>query len=163
MTAQLAENLRYEGKQEFMCTTPLCDFFAMGGTQPKFMPMNTACWRGYVGQWEIVDNRLYLVGLEGMLRDGSEASVATIFPDFPDRVFANWYSGVIRIPQGKCIEYVHQGYNSAYESDLYLEVNQGLVAEPRLQHYGTASTTDESEGYGIAAMTVLKRPGKGDG
>ena len=101
MTAQIAERLRYQGEDVAMCTNPLSDFFAMGGFNPRFESNSTALWRGYVGRWEIVDGRLYLVELHGTLEDGTEASVATIFPDFPDRVFAHWYSGTIRIPQGK--------------------------------------------------------------
>ncbi len=48
-----------------MCTNPLSDFFAMGGFNPRFESNSTALWRGYVGRWEIVDGRLYLVELHG--------------------------------------------------------------------------------------------------
>lgn len=33
-------------------------YFAMGGTNPRFESNCTALWRGYVGSWEIVDDRL---------------------------------------------------------------------------------------------------------
>ena len=107
MTAQIAERLRYQGEDVAMCTNPLSDYFAMGGTNPRFESNCTALWRGYVGSWEIIDDRLYLIGLNGTLEDGTDASLATIFPGFPDRVFAHWYSGTIRLPQGKQLEYVH--------------------------------------------------------
>ena len=100
MTAQFSEHLRYNGEDFSMYTNPLGDFFAMGGVNPGFESNCTALWRGYVGSWEIVDNRLYLIGISGTLEGGVEATLATIFPDFPDRVFAHWYSGTIRIPQG---------------------------------------------------------------
>ncbi len=79
-----------------MCTNPLSDYFAMGGANPGFESNCTALWRGYVGSWEIVDERLYLIGISGTLEGGVEASMTTMFPDFPDRVFAHWYSGTIR-------------------------------------------------------------------
>lgn len=101
MTAQIAEKLHYQGDNVRMCTNPLSDYFAMGGFNPRFESNCTALWRGYVGSWEIVNDRLYLIGLNGTLEGGAEASLATIFPDYPDRVFAHWYSGTIRIPQGK--------------------------------------------------------------
>jgi len=109
MTAQIAERLRYQGEDVAMCTNPLSDYFAMGGTNPRFESNCTALWRGYVGSWEIIDDRLYLICLNGTLEDGTEASLETIFPGFPDRVFAHWYSGTIRLPQGKQLEYVHMG------------------------------------------------------
>jgi len=84
MTAQMSEELRYEGEDVAMYTTPLCDYFAMGGFDPRFQANCTALWRGYVGRWEIIDGRLYLVELHGTMESGDEASVATIFPDFPD-------------------------------------------------------------------------------
>lgn len=162
MTAQFAERLLYQGKEVAMCTTPLDDYFAMGGYTPRFESYCTALWRGYVGRWEIVDERLYLVELHGTLEDGAEASVATIFPDFPDRVFAHWYTGIIRIPQGKLLEYVHMGYGSTYERDLFLDIERGVVVATRLQHNGTADSEDTPEGYEVGAMTVFPRTNKDD-
>ena len=160
MTAQIAERLRYQGEEVAMCTNPLSDFFAMGGFNPRFESNSTALWRGYVGRWEIVDGRLYLVELHGTLEDGTEASVATIFPDFPDRVFAHWYSGTIRIPQGKQLEYVHMGYGSTFERDLLLDVERGVVKNTRVRHNGNAESENAPEGYEVGAMTVFPRAKK---
>lgn len=162
MTAQIAERLCYQGEDVAMCTNPLSDFFAMGGFNPRFEPNSTALWRGYVGRWEIVDGRLYLVELHGTLEDGTEASVATIFPDFPDRVFAHWYSGTIRIPQGKQLEYVHMGYGSKFERDLFLDVERGVVKNTRVRHNGKAESESAPEGYEVGAMTVFPRAKKDD-
>jgi hypothetical protein len=60
--------------------------------------------------------------------------VATIFPDSPDRVFANWYTGTLRIPQGDRIKYFHGGFASVYERDLFLDIKQGVLVDTRLQH-----------------------------
>lgn len=162
MTAQIAERLRYQGEDVAMCTNPLSDFFAMGGFNPRFESNSTALWRGYVGRWEIVDSRLYLVELHGTLEDGTEASVATIFPDFPDRVFAHWYSGTIRIPQGKQLEYVHMGYGSTFERDLFLDVERGVVKNTRVRHNETAESESAPDGYDVGAMTVFPRSKKDD-
>ncbi len=155
MTAQFSEVLIYEGQQLSMCTNPLGDYFAMGGDRPKFADNCTALWRGYVGTWEIVDGRLYLIELSGTLEDGGEASVATIFPDYPDRVFAHWYSGSIRIPQGKLLEYVHMGYASTYERDLFLKIEKGVIKNVRIRQNGHAVGDGGPEGYGIGGMTVF--------
>jgi len=86
-----------------MCSEPLGDYFAFGGRNPEFEFNCTALWRGYIGTWEIVGDRLYIVGLSGTLKDGTEATLETVFPGYPDRVFAHWYSGTLRIPEGPCI------------------------------------------------------------
>jgi hypothetical protein len=161
MTAQFAEKLRYQGEDVAMLTTPLHDYFMMSGVYPRFESDSTALRRGYLGQWEIVDGRLYLLELRGTLEDGTEASVDTVFPGFPERVFAHWYSGTIRIPQGRQLKYVHQGYNSTFEQDLLLKIERGVVKDTRVRHNGTASE-NAPEGYQVAAMTVFPRAKKGD-
>lgn len=160
MTAQIAETLFYEGEQLSMCTTPLGDYFAFGGEHPKFESNCTALWRGYVGTWEVIDGRLYLIGLQGTLESGEDASLATVFPDFPDRVFAHWYSGTIRIPQGKLLEYVHMGYGSTYERDLFLEIEKGVVTSTRIRQNGINESEDAPEGYGVGGLTIFSRTPK---
>ena len=76
---------------------------------------------------------MYLIELHGRTEGGDEVSVATIFPDYPDRVFAHWYSGTIRIPQGKLLNYVHMGYGSTYERDLFLEIEKGVIKNTRVR------------------------------
>ena len=127
MTAQVSETLWYEGKKQGMCSEPLSAYFDLTGERPAFAEMDTSCWRGYVGEWEIRDDRLYLIGLEGRLVSGEEAKLESIFPKFPDRVFAHWYSGTIRLPQGKLLNYVHGGYLSVYERDLLLTFEKGVL------------------------------------
>ncbi len=157
MTAQIAEKLLYQGERVAMLTNPLSDYFAMGGFNPRFESTSTALWRGYVGGWEILGNRLYLVSLDGTLEDGSDATLETVFPGFPDRVFAHWYSGTLRIPQGKQLEYVHMGYASKFEQDLFLEIERGVVVATRVRQNGVAESAQAPEGYSVGAMTVFPR------
>lgn len=163
MTAQIAEKLRYRGEDVAMLTNPLTLYFAMGGFNPRFMSGSTALWRGYVGNWEIVNQRLYLIGLRGTLENGTEASLATIFPEFPERVFAHWYSGTIRIPQGNLLKYVHMGYSSIYEWDFFLDVERGVVVSTRVHYNGTDQFGCASEGYTVGAMTIFARKDNGEG
>ena len=160
MTAQFSERLHYNGKDLSMCTNPLSDYFAMGGVNPGFEFTCTALWRGYVGSWEIVDGRLYLIGISGTLKGGEEAALITMFPDFPDRVFAHWYSGTIRVPLGKELEYVHMGYGSTFERDLLMDMERGIVKNTRVRHNGKAESATVTEGYEVGAMTVFSRASK---
>jgi hypothetical protein len=157
MTAQIAEKLLYQGERVAMCTNPLNDYFVMGGFNPRFESTSTALWRGYVGSWEIVADRLYLVDLSGTLEDGSDATLETVFPGFPDRVFAHWYSGTVRIPQGKQLEYVHMGYASKFERDLFLDIERGVVVSTRVSQNGVAEFEDAPKSYSVGAMTIYPR------
>jgi len=160
MTAQIAEKLYYEGQKLSMCSEPLGNYFAFTGENPGFESNCTALWRGYVGTWEIKGGRLYMIELTGTLEDGSDATLATIFPNFPDRVFAHWYSGTIRIPQGKMLDYVHMGYGSTYERDLLLTIERGVVTESTVRENGISEDADAPDGYGVGAMTVFPRKEK---
>lgn len=157
MTAQIAEKLCYDGCQMSMCSNPLSDYFAFAGINPGFTSNNTALWRGYVGTWEIQDRRLYLIDLHGTLEDGTDATLATFFPHFPERVFSHWFSGTVRIPQGKMLKYVHMGYGSIYERDLFLNFEKGVILEKKVRINGTSDVADGQDGYEPGGMTVFPR------
>lgn len=154
MTAQISETLFYEGEELGLCTEPLGDYFALVGLESPFEPNCSTLWRGYVGTWEIVQSRLYLVDLTGTLRDGTDANLALLFPGFPERVFAHWYTGTMRAPQGKQLRYRHQGYASTYERDLLIAVAKGVVVGTEVRDNGTANLSPvAAEGYRGGAMT----------
>lgn len=155
MTAQIAEILHHDGDELVLCTEPLHDFFSLVGIEQPFEANCTALWRGYVGTWEIVQSRLYLIKLEGRLRDGKDANLASLFPGFPDRVFAHWYTGTMRAPQGRQLNYVHRGYASTYERDLLIAVNKGVVVWTKVRHNGTADMIASSVGTHRVGATPL--------
>ena len=157
MTAQISEKLLFEGQKHAMCTNPLGNYCALGGELPRFASNCTALWRGYVGTWEIINDRLYLVELQGELKSGQDADLETVFPGYGERVFAHWYSGVIRLPQGKMLKYIHMGYGSTYERDLLLNFEKGVLISRLMKVNGVAEDKDAKEGYSIEAMSVFAR------
>ena len=151
MTAQMGERLIYQGKEYSMCTEPLDEYFAYSGERPNFGWESTALWRGYIGSWEIIDNRLYMTALSGSLEDGTEVKLEALFPGFPDLVFAHWYTGTLHVPDGKLLNYVHAGYGSEYERDILIKVEKGVVTETTVRQNGKAKDKNAPEGCGVAA------------
>ena len=86
----------------------------------------------------MIDHRLCLTALEATLESGETASLATLFPDTPPPVFAHWFSGVARLPPGEMLEYVHGGHESAYERDLLLKFEAGLLVSRQIKVNGIA-------------------------
>lgn len=132
-----------------MCTHPLGDYFALGGIDPGFgqeWPLDcTALWRGYIGTWEVLGDRLYLVAIHKLVLNGPGTNfLETVFPGYPDRVFAHWYSGTLRIPQGNTLKYVHMGYQSTYERDLLIKVERGVIGEVRIHENEIPKQTENS-------------------
>jgi hypothetical protein len=136
MTAQVSEALIYGGKERMMFTTPLDPYLRANGL--SFVSPHTACWRGYEGTWEIKGSEpnegLYLVALQAHRSYEDIAGLEDIFPGFSNGVFAHWFSGEIRLPQGNLLKYIHGGYASTYEYDLFLEIKKGLVVNKRAVH-----------------------------
>ena len=73
MTAQLHENMIYEGQDVSMFSFPgfpenhpriieLTDKQIWAKGEPRRVSSN--CWRGYIGSWEIKEAKLYLLKLE---------------------------------------------------------------------------------------------------
>ncbi len=127
MTAQMSEVLHYEGQKLSMMGSPLDVHFALRGEWPSFRVPSTALWRGYVGTWEVRHGRLYLIGLRAQLKDGTTVTLETLFPGYPDRVFAHWFTGKLHVPQGPLIQFVNQGHQSRHEADLFLHVERGVL------------------------------------
>jgi hypothetical protein len=74
------------------------------------------CWRGYVGYWEIANNRLSLQKVVGGIQGR-----------FRPPLFAEWFSGVVRVPQGEYLGYSDYEYGGVHETDLFLEIENGIV------------------------------------
>ena len=101
MTAQVSERLIYGGKEIPLFTNPLSLYLKNTGT--RFESPHTANWRGYVGTWEILEcegvERLYLVDLYAHKTYEEILSLSDVFPGH-DKVFAHWFTGELRCPQG---------------------------------------------------------------
>tara|TARA_B100000767_G_scaffold79591_1_gene76281 strand:- start:211 stop:642 length:432 start_codon:yes stop_codon:yes gene_type:complete len=128
MTAQIREILYYKGVRTVMATEPLCPYL-QSRKDICFNASSTAWWRGYLGTWKINDKRLFLVKLKGYInKDYKEVKLDYIFPGKKE-VFADWFSGKIRISQGELLQYVHMGYSSVFEKDLFLKFKDGVLID----------------------------------
>lgn len=160
MTAQALERLIFEGSEHSMCSLPLGDFFRLGGKRPDFRWPHTGCRRGYIGTWEVIDGRLYLIQLQGWLKSGEDASLETVFPGYGGQVFAHWFTDTIRLPQGKRLKGTYTGGGSIinapriYEKDLLLRFNKGKLIARSVRQNGP-NESEEPDGHGIDALTPL--------
>ena len=128
MTAQVHENLILDGKETSMAFCPPLpendsriillkddEIEDYGG-----IIFSTACWRAYIGTWEIKNDKFYLVNLEGRYKLNSESAI-----------LADWFTGTLRIPQGEMLHYVHMGYGSVFEQELHIKIENGKVTKSK--------------------------------
>lgn len=155
MTAQFSEILHLRGEKLSLCSQPLDGYLDSAANPIKFEATSSALWRGYVGSWTIENDRLYLIKLSGNTQtdEGLKKVVLTdMFPGYPDGVFAHWYTGEMRCPQGELLKYVHGGYASSYEKDLFIDVRQGVVVGERVVENGQSESAVK-KGYVLAGLT----------
>jgi len=124
MTAQMCDKIILEDQEYLLYCEPLEAFWDKFNPKPDFEPLHTACWRGYLASWTVQNDRLFLTGIE---TENANLDLVKVFSGKKTPIFADWFSGQLRIPKGEMTQYIHMGYESKYESDLYLFVENGTI------------------------------------
>ena len=121
MTAQIRERLIIDGVQTSMAFCPPLPERHPRIISRELRSISTGCWRDYQGTWEIREGRFYLAGLAGRFElVGSNP------------LFAEWFTGVLRVPRGKMLAYVEMGFGSVYEEEVHIQVRRGVIAGTRV-------------------------------
>lgn len=147
MTAQATESLIYQGEQLPLCEEPLAGFFRLIGNKPPFEAPHTALWRGYIGAWEIIEQRLYLTALRGWIDGSQQVDLSFLFPEYPERVFAHWVTGRLRATRGKRVRYVHAGFVSVYQQDVFFRFDDGILSSVEVQDNAPSEQANKPPGH----------------
>ena len=144
-TAQVPDKLILDGKEVPLFENPLDSWLEKNPPKPElsyydFFSNSSNNWRGYQATWKISGDRLLLLEVAKMRsvpkwrawlsRSDHEFCAVPVEWYMPGKklpVFAEWYSGRLKIPQGKMTRYVHMGYGSDYERELLIEIKNGVV------------------------------------
>jgi hypothetical protein len=102
-TTQFSEILYLNGQQHPLESLPLEPHYGPGNPRPKFRAPNTATWRGYIATWEIDRGVLYLKAIKAWTGQG-EVGLPALFPGHKGPVAATWFTGKLRVPQGKVLK-----------------------------------------------------------
>jgi hypothetical protein len=124
MTIQAGDIISYNGEKKTIATEPLKPYLETR-SDVGFIFKSTALVRGYIGTWKIKNNKLYLVSLIGFIEKNNQVGLNYLFPNKTE-VFASWFSGDIRIPEGDLIQKINLGYASVFARDRVLNFNKGL-------------------------------------
>ena len=90
--------LEIDGEYFAMEGQPLEAYFAMSDIPPILSPDGEGYWSGYLALWSTRGERLYLTDWQNKEDSVSriyEFSFELFFSEFPNRVFAHWFSGQI--------------------------------------------------------------------
>jgi hypothetical protein len=143
-TPQAPDRIIYEGKVHMLFANPLESLYDSGPKRPNFFTwpksISSGNWRGYVATWKIEDGLLHLTQIDSWICDSADsdnckqADLKELFGEKfkNDKIKAEWYTGELRIPEGRELRYVHLGYSSVFEKETILTVKSGEVISKRL-------------------------------
>lgn len=145
-TAQQSEKIFINGKKYDMISCPLERDRTIHEILEKIKPAkivtNTSLWRGYIGYWSIKKNTLYLDSLQFEIEDLEAEDFVrktiipkneSVFSAYKDNfgIKASWFSGELRVIQGRLLMYVHKGFDNTFEKESFLTVKEGTVTHSR--------------------------------
>ena len=141
-TAQYPDKIIYNGTEYDLFVNPLEKYFLINpDKRPKGKITSTALWRGYIATFEIIDGKLLLKDIEIQISTGlfpsieyEWKSVLSEFLDGQSYFNMDWFSGLLVIPYGKLINYVHMGYESTYEDYILLEIENGKFISEKMKN-----------------------------
>jgi hypothetical protein len=143
-TAQIPDRIIYAGKEYSLHTNPMDLYFSK---HPKKKPrdeiMFTALCRGYVATFEFQKEKLILKDIEieipvekknGKFSSEWKSFLADIAPkDSPLNI--DWFTGILVLPFGEEVDYVHMGYGSTYSNYILLEIQSGKLTGKKELNY----------------------------
>jgi len=130
VTTQAGEILSYNGEKTTIATEPLKSYLETR-SDISFIFESTALVRGYIGSWKIKNKKLFLVSLIGFIKNKERVDLNYLFPNKKE-VFADWFSGKIRIPEGNLVKKINIGYASVFERDRMLKFNKGILISEKI-------------------------------
>ena len=139
MTTQAGDILSYNGKKTTIATEPLKPYLEKR-SDVSFIFKSTALVRGYIGNWKIENKKLYLVSVVGFIESNEKVGLEYLFPNKTE-VFADWFSGDIRIPEGDLIQKINKAGKTilvvTHEQDIaemcsrIVKLKDGVIVEDK--------------------------------
>ena len=148
-TAQYPDKIIYRGKEYSLHSNPMENYFALyPDKRPAGGIHSTACWRGYIATFEIREEQLFLKDIQcEYSKKDKKYSYETEWKSVLNEVFPkdsvvkiDWFTGLLVLPFGKIVNYVHMGYASSYENYYVLELENGNFKKEK-----SKATTTESK------------------
>jgi hypothetical protein len=138
-TAQFGDLLIISKDTFEINSNPLEGYFDKKGTRTingeEMQGSCTVLWRGYVATWKLQNDSLFLVRIQ---KDycGKNPIDLDVKKEFgTSNVFANWVNYTIIQPKGQLIQYVHMGYMSIYEQEVYYKFENGKIKNTEIKEY----------------------------
>ena len=179
-TGQITEKIYINGVRCDLLSLPIeCDDLLsvkVGELVPDGY-VNTGLYRGYIGEWELKENKLYL---RKIILGYTEKTVPT---DVLNRVFApyctnegilaSWLTGFLRVGKGEMLVYDDFWEACTYEHEMFLTIKDGCVTGEKVYDIVLSELREELPDMkimimepfvleGTASVSIPERPDRYD-
>lgn len=133
MTYQIPDTVNYKGETYKTYSDPFVQYrYKFDRKQrPQFEMTSTANWHGYLADYEIKEDKLFMINFEGNLcleidKCYKDVGLDYFFPNQKEQ-FADWFTGGLHLwtdEQQRSRAELRGSYN---EDELYLEFKDGIL------------------------------------
>ncbi|MBX7226349.1 MAG: hypothetical protein K1X55_09985 [Chitinophagales bacterium] len=138
-TAQYGDRLIVDKDTFWINSNPLEVYFDKKGSRTingeTVYGSCTALWRGYVATWQIKSDSIFLVRLQTDFCSNNPIDLDVKTEFGTSIVFANWVDNTIVQTKGSLIQYVHMGYMSIFEQEIYYKFDKGILKSTKVKKY----------------------------
>lgn len=102
-----------------------------------------SCIRGYIAEWKIIDNELYLNNIYSCTNRTVKANLKQLFKNqYRNRkVKAKWFTGNVLAPNGKMLFSFNSAYDYYYDKEIEFEIKNGNVVDTKKHNYSLAKVS----------------------
>lgn len=139
-TPQQSDVLIVDGEEQALFTNPLdvwlrenqdvfSNEFPDSGAGERTCVISSGNWRGYVATFAIERGRFLLKKVEFTGCNYRKDEILSRLFEGKKDAPADWFSGILVVPTGELVQYVHLGYGSLYSEYRLFRIEGGKVVD----------------------------------
>jgi hypothetical protein len=147
-TGQSGDILIWNSKKYSLFSNPLESYPQFDQMRGKLFgdkpgEISTGCVRGYIAEWQIFNDTLYLTNIYGCYSPATKADLKEIFPKIfhNGKIKADWVNQILLVPDGKCIFYGNLGYSAIFEKESELTIQNGRLVDIKVYDNSKSHTS----------------------
>lgn len=126
MSQPQSDTIYIHSKRYSLYSYPLEQYWQLHNNKPPLFSTTSGNNRGYTAEWQIEDNKLYLIKFDGetLFAPGyKEYSLQDIFPN-QEMVYAEWYTGSLSVGMGQRVESL-----PIEQYEARIDIKEGMVTD----------------------------------
>ena len=116
--------------------------------------VSSVCWRGHISSFEVKGKKLYLNSIRTYKEHTDFNGLLDHYKDRKGRILASWVSGTFICVTGECIYVADNGFDSVYDQETELIVENGVIISSKTYFNKTNGTVDIDDARSIISQNL---------